>query len=149
MKLTIMALLTGCFAFGVSAADQPSHHKTALAQVRSNGVPAGAVEVSPFLYRYSDPDGKRWYYRETPFGVVRFADNTEPPGALNKADEYRERLIRATSAVEDGDSIRFSRSTPFGPTRWVRRKAELNDIEQAVWNRELEKHTTAEKAGKD
>ena len=149
MKLTIMALLTGCSAFGVSAADQPSHNKTALAQVRPNSVPAGAVEVSPFLYRYSDRDGKRWYYRETPFGVVRLADNTEPPEALNKRDEYREWLIRATSAVEDGDAIRFSRSTPFGPTRWVRRKAELNDIEQAVWNRELEKHTTVQKAGKD
>ena len=56
-----------------------------------------------------------------------------------KTQEDMAHQIESTKAVEDGDSIRFERASPFGVTRWQRKKAELNDMERAVWEHELEK----------
>ena len=47
--------------------------------------------------------------------------------------------IESTKAIEEGDSVRFERTSPFGVTRWQRKKGELNEMERAVWERELEK----------
>ena len=38
---------------------------------------------------------------------------------------------------------------PFGHTKWQRKKTELNEVERAVWNRELQKRGTHENASKD
>jgi hypothetical protein len=38
-----------------------------------------------------------------------------------------------TTAREEGDSIRFERSSPFGRRSWLRKKTELNESEQAIW----------------
>ncbi|HET9319914.1 MAG TPA: hypothetical protein VFO27_09060, partial [Bryobacteraceae bacterium] len=66
-----------------------------------------------------------------------------------KAQDEKDRLIQSTTAVEDGDSVRFARQTPFGRSEWRRTKTQLNEIEQAVWNRELQKRTVVESATKD
>jgi hypothetical protein len=148
MKSTILALLLIGL---VSAADKPPEKKSApaAAKERAITVPAGAVEVEPYTYRYTDPDGKKWLYRKTPFGVMRMEDKPVSPEDAKKAQDEKDRLIQSTSAVEDGDSVRFTRQTPFGRSEWRRTKTQLNEVEQAVWNRELQKRAVVESATKD
>jgi hypothetical protein len=144
MKLKIFTLLMVCVA-AATAADKaaPKKAKPAPAnKVQDITIPAGAVEVEPYTYRYTDAQGKKWIYRKTPFGVSRAEDKAvEDP----KKDENA-RLIDATTAVEDGDSVRFERPGPFGVAKWQRKKTELNEVEHAVWDRELQKQAARENA---
>lgn len=95
-------------------------------------IPAGAKEVEPFLFAYTDAGGKRWFYRRTPFGVVKWEDKpiTTPPMADN---------TNPVIITDLGDSVRFLWKTPFGDQSWVRKKTELNDDEKAMMAREQNK----------
>lgn len=112
-------------------------------------IPADAVETEPFTYHYTDPQGKKWIYRKTPFGVSRVEDKPMSAADAEKAQKEKERLIQATTAAEDGDTVRFERATPFGPMKWQRKKSELNEVERAVWDRQLAKRAARESASKD
>ena len=127
MKSTILVLLLIGLA---SAADKPPAKKSApsASKVRVITVPAGAVEVEPYTYRYTGPDGKKWLYRKTPFGIVR---NLDLPSEKPLTDQSAN--VQASDA---GDSVRFERSSPFGPVKWERKKNELTEMERAVWERE-------------
>jgi hypothetical protein len=122
----VFSLLTAALA----AAEGPMASGTA-GQAQSSvipaGIPAGAVEAAPYLYRYTDREGKSWFYHQTPFGVMRFRDQT----AAAK-DPWLDN-IRAT---EDGAAVRFERPGPFGIYHWTRNKSELDASEQAAWDRE-------------
>jgi hypothetical protein len=159
MKLRILVVMM-MGAAAVMAADQPAAGKKkkappAKAAVKAPQrltIPEGAVTVAPYTYSYTDPNGKKWIYRETPFGIGRVEDKPVSPEAQKKAEDAKAQMVAATSAVEEGDSIRFERATPFGPQQWVRKKTELNGIEQAAWDRELSKRAAPESAanaGKD
>ncbi len=143
MKLRICAVWIVCLAAAV-AADKPAAKKAkpAPAKAQEVTIPAGAVEVEPYTYRYTDPQGKKWIYRKTPFGVSRAED--KPASAEDPKKDENARLIDATTAVEEGDAIRFERPGPFGLTKWQRKKAELNEVERAVWDRELQKRAARE-----
>jgi hypothetical protein len=155
MKLRICTLLMVCVAAAI-AADKaaPKKAKPAAAnKVQEVTIPAGAVEVEPYTYRFTDAQGKKWIYHKTPFGISREEDKAT--GDL-KADDTKKdekaRLINATTAVEDGDTVRFERPGPFGVTKWQRKKTELNEVEHAVWDREQQKrasHENATNAAKD
>jgi hypothetical protein len=90
-------------------------------------VPKGAEEVGPNLFRYTDPQGKRWMYRNTPFGVSKWE---EKPGDQLPAPETS--ASAGISATDLGDSVQFQRATPFGPQKWTRKKSELTDDEKAA-----------------
>ncbi len=90
----------------------------------ATGLPKGAIEVEPNLYRYTDAQGKTWLARCTPFGFSTWEDKPAPPPAV-QADTSR--LINATDL---GDTVRFERKTPFGKSTWLRKKSELNDDEK-------------------
>jgi hypothetical protein len=92
-------------------------------------IPAGAVQLSPTAYRYFAPDGKTWLYVQSPFGIMRAEQKPAAPDTVERGDE-------SMKATADGDTIRFERQTPFGISRWQKKKSELNEMEQAVWNRE-------------
>lgn len=94
-------------------------------------VPSGAVQAADGSFRYTDAQGMQWIYRRTPFGIARAQDMA----------------ATAIKATEAGDAIRFERPTPFGTFKWERRKTELTEIEQRVWNRE--KARAAQAAQKD
>lgn len=104
-------------------------------------VPKGAVQTSPGLFRWTDPDGQVWMYRSTPFGVSKWQ--------VDAADPVRDPLVDQTTAVETGDSIRFERATPFGKHVWVRKKTDLDDTEQRIWARQQRKGTAAPAAEKE
>ena len=64
----------------------------------------------------------------TPFGVVRVEERTASPEKSDgKADQIR--------VTEAGEVLRFERATPFGVSRWERKKSELNETERAAWQR--------------
>jgi hypothetical protein len=88
-----------------------------------------AKKAAPVEKRVTDKDGKTYILRPTPFGMAKVEDKPVDP----KSDEPPERM----RGYEDGDNIRFESMTPFGLTRWVSKKTELNETEKAIWAREL------------
>jgi hypothetical protein len=114
--------------------------KTAPARM---DVPKDAVETSPGFYRWTDKDGKAWMYRRSPFGVTRFPAAAEPGYLKQNA------VADQTTAVEEGDSIRFARASPFGKRTWVRKKTELNDEEQAIWEHQQKTGAASRSAEKE
>lgn len=101
------------------------------------GVPAGAVQQGPNVWRYTDRDGKNWLYNKTPFGVMK---SQEQPASEAKIPEG----MRAT---EDGDSVRFERPGPFGAQRWTKKKDQLDELERKVWERDSKKPDSASQRG--
>lgn len=99
-------------------------------------IPKEAKQIEPYTWRYTDRQGQTWIYRKTPFGVVRYP---EPASEAKPAEIIPEGM----TAVEEGDSIRFERPSPFGQHRWTRKKTELTDLERKVWERESQKSVPA------
>jgi len=96
-------------------------------------IPAGAKEIEPGLYRYTDSQGKTWLMRKTPFGVGKWEDKpAEPVAAPN--------TVPAT-ITDLGDSYQFVRETPFGPSKWIRKKSELTDEEKSLVKQQQSKHS--------
>lgn len=94
-------------------------------------IPKGAVEFEPNLFRYKDEKGKVWIYHKTPFGVMKAEETKRGGGQV---------IPEGMTAVEDGDSIRFERPSPFGGSvRWSRKKTDLTELEQAAWEQEQRK----------
>ncbi|MDQ6708032.1 MAG: hypothetical protein M3Z85_18910 [Acidobacteriota bacterium] len=131
MKILLMLVLTVAV---VSAADKKPKkekvNKTGAAAAAS--IPADAIPTGDGSFRYTDSQGKKWLYRNTPFGVSKVEEKPAEPAAPAAVDER-------TKAVESGDIIRFERPGPFGPARWEKRKTDLDPSEQAVWDRERQK----------
>ena len=100
-------------------------------------IPASAVKADDGSYHYTDPQGTKWIYRKTPFGIARF-DDLPAPAEVANPDCYA-----GVKATEHGDAIRFERPGPFGTYKWERKKTELDEMEQAVWNREKAKAAEA------
>jgi glucose/arabinose dehydrogenase len=87
-------------------------------------IPTGATEVEPYLYRYQDKDGKKWLYRQTPFGIVKMED--KPPAAVVEDNS------NPVMVTDQGESVKFVKKTPFGLQSWTRKKTELSDEEKAL-----------------
>jgi hypothetical protein len=92
-------------------------------------IPAGAVETEPGVFRFADSAGKKWIYRKTPFGVSRREDQPDAAPKSTAPDGN-------VKAFEEGDSVRFERTSPFGVSKWVKKKSDLNDQERSVWERD-------------
>jgi hypothetical protein len=114
----------------------------------ANTIPAGATEISKGTYKHTDANGKSWIYRKTPFGISKTAedsennrpiDTTASPERGNPFAGEKSTSSNSTtpnvSVVEEGDSVKFERATPFGPTRWTRKKSELSKEEQELVER--------------
>jgi hypothetical protein len=106
-----------------AAGQKPAPAAAEKTAAKPTEIPAGAVELAPGSYRFTDSKGTRWLLRKTPFGVAA-------------VEEKSSELVTAT---EDGDSVRFEQRTPFGVHTWQKKKSELNDPERAVWERERDR----------
>jgi hypothetical protein len=113
---------------------QPAPPQKAVAQPPVQTVPAGAKLVEPNLYRYTDSNGKSWYYRQTPFGISKSEDTPASAPQPNPQPIPEPTAVKADPIVvtDLGDSYRFERKTPFGASTWVRKKSELSDAEKAL-----------------
>ena len=148
-----MKLLSAVFAMAtlLSASDPKVAPRPAAAQRLT--VPKGAVESEPGTFHYTDAQGKKWIYRQTPFGVARLRDvpdgsapGSSAPGSKDAAHmgfgsgpAPAPDLSAGTKASADGDTIHFERPGPFGIYKWDRNKSDLTEMEQAAWNRQLAK----------
>ncbi len=93
-------------------------------------VPKDAVKLSDFEWRWVDKDGKAWIYRRTPFGLAKFGEEKAA-----SESEKQSSLAAASLEVRDaGDSVEFSKVTPFGTNKWTKKKSELDGIEKAAWD---------------
>ena len=90
-------------------------------------IPAEAVQGADGDYHYTDPQGKKWIYRKTPFGVTRLEDTPERAAAQAAAASGA-----GIKATEDGDIVRFERQGPFGLWKWEKKKSELDEAEKAA-----------------
>jgi hypothetical protein len=135
MKLIFVAFVS---ALALSAADpQAPKQQTRQAAAKTApkaadaskaaAIPADAVLDAAGDYRYTDPQGKKWIYRKTPFGVTRLEDVPERPA--EKAAAADGAGIKAT---EDGDKVRFERQGPFGVWKWEKKKSALDEAEKAA-----------------
>jgi hypothetical protein len=130
LKLAVAVLLASS---PILAADQPSRAK---AKPKPVELPAGAVETSPGMFRYTDSDGKKWIYHKTPFGLVRKEDKAEAKPSIAKP------AADPTTFVEEGDLIKFERPGPFGKYRWQRKRSELTDSEREIVERARQRETS-------
>ncbi len=144
MKLCISifaSLLVAGLAAGDSGQKDPRSHPPSSSAPSAPSAPIGppkeAVEIAPFTFRYVDARGKVWIYHRTPFGWMK-AERKDVPEAAPAPAPLPETLV-----VEDGDSVRFERNTPFGPQRWRRKKSELTEQEKQIFERAVR---AAEKA---
>jgi hypothetical protein len=146
-----MCILSGCLAAQDSAkTTSPPPPPNAAKQTKKapavTGIPKGAIETTPGFYRWTDKAGKVWTYRLTPFGVTRWPADSVDIG--QSATDKQNAAGGRTTAVEQGDSIRFEQATPFGKRTWVRKKTELNETERKTWDLQQKNSTanrTAEK----
>jgi len=124
------------------AAEQKKAQAEPAAPASPTVIPKEAKQIEPYTWRYTDDQGKNWIYRKTPFGVVRFPEQppeTQPP----------EEIPPGMTGVEEGDSVRFERPSPFGKHRWTRKKTELTDLERRVWERDRPKAEPAKSPSKE
>jgi hypothetical protein len=110
-------------------------------------IPAGAKQVEPNLYRYTDSSGKTWNYRQTPFGISKWeetaasaqpAAQAAPPASPAPTEAKSEPVV----VTDLGDSYRFEKKTPFGASTWIRKKSELNENEKALAAQQSQSSTT-------
>lgn len=143
-KIGMVAIL----AIGIGLAeDQPAKKKKSVpkpaAAAAELKLPAGATMTEPGTYTYTDPQGKKWIYRKTPFGLSKAEDKPAPAAETNAAAEA------AYTATEDGDGVRFERPGPFGVYKWRKKKSDLTDDEKAAWERSQGKSPSAAKTAQE
>jgi hypothetical protein len=106
-------------------------------------IPAGAVKSEDGSFKYTDKNGKKWTYRQTPFGVSKAEDKpvdatatpfgkSKEPAVAPKQAEAKPGDLANTKAFDEGDTIRFERPTPFGTSVWRKKKSELDATDQKI-----------------
>jgi len=95
-------------------------------------VPEGAVETEPGTWKYTDPAGVKWIYRETPFGIGKYRASEIQEDKKTASRTQEAEFIKAAA---DGDLIRFERPGPFGVYKWTKKITELDEVEKAAWAR--------------
>ena len=98
-----------------------------VAVLAENKIPAGAAEVQPYTYSYTDAQGKQWMYRQTPFGTTKWEASDVPPASVPAQPN-------PVTASESGDQVRFERTTPFGHYVWTKKKSDLTGDEKLLLN---------------
>jgi hypothetical protein len=114
--------------------------KAAPAEVK---IPAGAVKTEDGSYKYTDAKGKKWIYRNTPFGVAKSEEKpvdplatpfgkAKPQAAPTEQPKTATVDTNPTRVFDQGDSYRFERDTPFGISKWTKKKTDLDANETKI-----------------
>jgi hypothetical protein len=119
--------------FGIGKYEDPDSAKTPAAASQAGvKLPAGAQRIDDLTYRYQDAQGKAWIYRQTPFGFNRAEESALAKTAVAKTAEVPD--ANPVKVRDLGDSYEFVKNTPFGPSRWTRKKSELGQDERDMVN---------------
>jgi hypothetical protein len=95
--------------------------------IKAIEIPPGAVQSEPGRFSYTDPQGKKWNYAKTPFGIARWEDKPADPDAPKPIDP-----LANVKITEEGDVVKFARPGPFGTYTWQKKRAELDEGEKAA-----------------
>ena len=117
----------------------PRPKAASAADSKRAGITPDAREIEPGVYRWTDDKGKTWILRRSPFGVMKGEEKPEKANANPEADDPS----AALKVTEEGDQLRFERRTPFGVSRWTKKKTELDELEQRAWEREQKRRAEA------
>jgi len=96
-------------------------------------IPKGATVNPDGTYAFTDKDGRKWNYWNSPFGVMRSEIKPGPAAAAGAPSEAATASMPYTSATDKGDTVRFERQTPFGPMGYDRKKSEMTDAERSLF----------------
>jgi hypothetical protein len=154
------SLLVCLLVFSASLTAQTNSKKTTAPAPRTasaeSKIPADAVKSEDGSYKYTDKNGKHWTYRQTPFGVSKaedkavdatatpFGKSKEPAIAPVKPEPRPGDTIN-TKAVDEGDTIRFERPTPFGTSVWRKKKSDLDAADQKIVDAQKNDSQTSKK----
>jgi hypothetical protein len=141
IRCTLIFTVGWALAFGQKQSGEiKSRDHGGAKKASAISIPAGSIEIAPGVYKYTDSAGKESIYRKTPFGVVKMNDNPDAerapaergnPFSEAKTDTTKSNVPTVT-VIEEGEMVRFERSTPFGPSRWTRKKSELSEGEREM-----------------
>jgi hypothetical protein len=142
MKFILLFCLAGVAALNGQTSTTKPKTPPARTSVPEVKIPADAVKTEDGSYKYTDSKGKKWIYRNTPFGVAKSEDKpidaTATPFGKAKLQEKPAEAPKPvvdtnpTRAFEDGDSYRFERNTPFGVSKWTKKKTDLDASEKQI-----------------
>ena len=113
-----------------------SETKKAAKVPDSPSIPKDATPLPDGSFRYVDKDGKKWIYRNTPFGISKAEERQVAPVVQRISDD-------PTRTEDLGNSVRFTRPTPFGPKVWTKKKSDLDSYENGIWDRDQQKNGNA------
>jgi len=94
-------------------------------------IPKEAVANPDGSFSYTDKNGKKWIYGQTPFGISKVEDMRGTNTGASTTS--LEQLIKTT---DNGDAVKFERQTPFGTVKWERKKSELTDQERTIYEKQ-------------
>ena len=106
---------------------QAKKETTEAKPIKRYEIPAGAVEREKGRFYYTDPDGKKWIYSRTPFGIARAEDKPADPNEPKPIDS-----MANVKVIEEGDIVKFERPGPFGIYKWQKKKQDLDEKEKAA-----------------
>lgn len=142
MKVITLLIATGLVFAAAGQSTSTDTTKPAPKKVTkvpdSPTIPKDATPLPDGSFRYVDKDGKKWIYRNTPFGVSKAEERPPLPVAKIEDDP--------TKSEDLGDSVRFTRPTPFGPKVWTSKKADLDSYEKTIFDRDRQKNAPADAA---
>ncbi len=113
---------------GAKPPQTPSRAKAAPPRPAPS-IPAGATEIEPNLFRFTDSSGNTRNYRRTPFGVSKWQ---EDPSAAASKPVTAQAETTPVVVTDLGDSYRFEKKTPFGGATWTRKKSQLTNEEKQL-----------------
>jgi hypothetical protein len=126
--MTRLITVAALFAAAVCAqATQKKSDQTATtsAPASVSSVPKDAVKNADGTWNYTDKQGRKWVYVNTPFGIMK-TDVTDAETRPASAPST------ATKVIDKGDSVRFEQPGPFGPIAWEKKKSDLTDQERQM-----------------
>ena len=129
MKL-LLTVFVGALALAAGEPQDKKKAEPAPKEIKPIKIPAGAVEREPGTFYYTDPQGKKWIYRPTPFGIAKYEDKPPDPNAPKPVDEFANIKI-----TETGDLVKFERPGPFGTYKWEKKKQDLDEKEKAAYKK--------------
>lgn len=109
--------------------------KATAAPPQAMTIPKGAIANPDGTYAWTDKDGTKWTYAKTPFGVMKSRTSDAPATTPT--------LQSNVKVFDEGDKVRFERTTPFGVMKTEKSKSDLTDDE-----RKLVESQTTTPAGK-
>jgi hypothetical protein len=130
--MTRLITVAALFATAVCAqATQKKSDKTATTSATTRAptsaatVPEDAVKNADGTWNYTDKQGRKWVYVNTPFGIMKtdVTDAESRPSAPPNT---------ATKVIDKGDTVRFEQPGPFGPIAWEKKKSDLTDQERQM-----------------